>query len=445
MYNNSLLFVTVVDEDNSLEVTPISSLEKIHKTYRVGHCGVPLAHNNCLYLFGGWNDKKYINHGLLFNVKSLKLVVEQQKDRILPPARRDHTLVKMGPYLLLFGGWSHDFFNNDIWCLGSNWHWTLVKVNNGMAPCPRRGHSACVIGSKMFVFGGLYGVTRYLNDLHVYNGDNNEWNQPSLIGKTKPLPRAWHTANVIGESQILIFGGTQGRVTFYDDCWVFDTLGCFWFQIEIESEVPRPRCSHTMVEVFADDSYLEDAFCEDTKYQDEHSNETSERKCRLRWLMFGGLVPDNTDVPSNVTVKKVMLRTDDEKDDNANLSDSGKNKKRKKKKKNGKKKQKKKKVKTSGDMVKVNSAVTDGREETKYENISDNELNSPPSSLALKHMADDGLIMSDYEYLYDTDGSFASAEEESDYEEDTDDEPIDPRFINKIQLSNDLYQLVLEV
>ena len=193
-----------------LEVTPISSLEKIHKTYRVGHCGVSLQHNNCLYLFGGWNDQEYINHGLLFNVDSLKLVVEQTKDRLLPPPRRDHTLCKMGPYLLLFGGWSHDYDGNELWLLGSNWKWQQLEIT-GTAPCSRRGHSANVIGSKMFIFGGLYGFSKYLNDLHIYDGDNNEWIQPELVGITRPPPRAWHTSTIIGQTQILFYGEHRGN------------------------------------------------------------------------------------------------------------------------------------------------------------------------------------------------------------------------------------------
>ena len=97
--------------------------------------------------------------------------------------------------------------------LGYNWKWQQLSVT-GCAPCPRRGHSANVIGSYMFVFGGLYGFSKYLNDLHIYDGDKNEWIQPELVGITRPPPRAWHTSTIIGTSQILFFGGTSGRTNF---------------------------------------------------------------------------------------------------------------------------------------------------------------------------------------------------------------------------------------
>ena len=115
---------------NKINVIPISSMENMYKTFRVGHKCVKFEHNNCLYIYGGWNEKNYINFGLLFNIKSLKLILEQTKDKILPPERKDHTIVKMGNNLILFGGISNDYCQNDLWILTSNWKWQKLKINN---------------------------------------------------------------------------------------------------------------------------------------------------------------------------------------------------------------------------------------------------------------------------------------------------------------------------
>ena len=291
--------------DIPLEVTPISSLEKVHKTYRVGHCGVSLSHNSCLYLFGGWNDQRYINYGLLFNVESLKLVVEQTKDRVLPPPRRDHTLcridTKSGPLLFLFGGWSHEYDGNELWVLASDWKWKQLDVK-GTAPCPRRGHSANVIGTEMFIVGGLYGFTKYLNDLHIYECDGTvggTWKQPELIGSTRPPPRAWHSSNVVGHSQILFFGGTAGRNSFFEDCWCYDKMGHFWFDIELQG-VHRPiaRCSHSMVKIFEDEQFVKerhDPIDRDSEDKDTQRDGDEPKRDRLQFIMFGGLVPNLMD------------------------------------------------------------------------------------------------------------------------------------------------------
>ena len=102
----------------------------------------------------------------------------------------------------------------------------------GEKPITRRGHSCNVIGeSCMYVFGGLHGYTKYLNDLYVYNGDKHEWKcLNDNIAGTKPEPRAWHTTNVIGQ-QILLFGGTNGRYSFFNDLWILDTKQSFWFKV----------------------------------------------------------------------------------------------------------------------------------------------------------------------------------------------------------------------
>ena len=221
-------------------------MENIYKTYRTGHYGVTFDNSNSIYFYGGWNDQKYIDYGLLFNVKSLKLIVEQTRDKTLPPGRKDHTLCKIGNNCLLFGGFNSDIHLNDIWILKSNWEWQKLRVNetsnnddtnvelhdtNDNIPCPRRGHSANVIGSYMYIFGGLYGFTKYLNDLYIYDATQNEWIKPELIGITRPNPRAWHTSNVLDNKQLLIFGGSNGRTSFFNDIWVFDTIGLFWFEV----------------------------------------------------------------------------------------------------------------------------------------------------------------------------------------------------------------------
>merc|ERR1712228_970340 len=169
--------------------------------------------------------------------------------------------------------------------------WQQLEVT-GTAPCSRRGHSANVIGSNMFLFGGLYGFSKYLNDLHIYNGDDNNWIQPELVGSTRPPCRAWHSTNIIGTTQILMFGGTSGRSKFLNDCWVFDTVGYFWFQIECHGNSPIPRCSHSMVKILEDRKFCDEPLLNECIKIDKDGNieDAEDRSERLRLLMFGGLV-----------------------------------------------------------------------------------------------------------------------------------------------------------
>lgn len=319
-------------------------MECNHATYRVGHSGLANVGNE-LYLFGGWNGRRYINHGLRFNVETLELVEEQPSNRLLPPPRRDHTLCAMGSCLLLFGGWSHQYDGNELWLLSPNngWQWQDIDVL-GNAPCSRRGHSANVIGCDMFVFGGLFGSTKYLNDLHIFNGAERQWIQPQVVGLNRPPPRAWHSANVVADSQIVIYGGCSGRGDFLNDIWVFDTVGFFWFQIECQGPTPLPRCAHSMVKVFEDCNY---------------GQKTGDKDNRLKLMMFGGMVPaqnETVDVNQDANQNGARMGDEDEIQESRRSSTdrksscgsnvggrkkSGKRQRRKRKKKNRHKKQKK--------------------------------------------------------------------------------------------------------
>ena len=73
----------------------------------------------------------------------------------------------------------------------------------------RRGHSATLIGDKVFLFGGEEGTYDFKNDLQVFDTTTwtiKEWHYS--IGK-KPSPRYSHGATSIDEN-IFIFGGFEG-------------------------------------------------------------------------------------------------------------------------------------------------------------------------------------------------------------------------------------------
>ena len=214
----------------AIDTFQVSSMNPVDRPdRRVGHS--MLAIQNNFYVFGGWNGKKYLNYGFLFDTEAEHLLQEKHKGRTTPSPRRDHTMVMLGKRLVLFGGWNIYEQFNDVWTLDKNkWKWRL-RPTTGKVPSARRGHSASRVGKKMWVFGGIQGVSRYLADLYVLDLDTFEWEIPACTGEV-PSCRAWHTANVVGNSsQILFFGGTAGRVNFYNDCYVLDTARQHWFRL----------------------------------------------------------------------------------------------------------------------------------------------------------------------------------------------------------------------
>jgi len=216
---------------------------------RVGHQAVNVEGD--MYVFGGWAGKtdKYLNFGFLFDMKSQQLMVEDtagKKEK--PKGRRDHTLTLLNGKIYLFGGWNCVESYNDLWTLDfkNKWRWSQVNMV-GNIPGPRRGHSATAIGTKLYIFGGIYGYTRFFNELYCLDTKTMEWQIPEVTGNP-PSPRAWHSACALAGTPLIIFiGGSAGRENFYNDVYSFNTKTNHWRRMDISGAAPTPRCSHTAV------------------------------------------------------------------------------------------------------------------------------------------------------------------------------------------------------
>jgi len=86
--------------------------------------------------------------------------------------------------------------------------WSMPEAR-GQLPSQREGHSACVVGSDMILFGGagLDGDDRSINlcDLHKLDTVTMTWSRLVASGEG-PQERRYHTASVV-EGRLLVFGG----------------------------------------------------------------------------------------------------------------------------------------------------------------------------------------------------------------------------------------------
>lgn len=104
----------------------------------------------------------------------------------LPRPRTNHTSVYYDKAMYVFGG--SDESNNK---LNDFWKFDLVKkrwiiINHISQECEdgqptkRSGHAASVIANKMYVFGGLEGITHETNDFYVYDFRSDTWRNIQL-------------------------------------------------------------------------------------------------------------------------------------------------------------------------------------------------------------------------------------------------------------------------
>ncbi|XP_069793528.1 host cell factor 1-like isoform X2 [Narcine bancroftii] len=142
-----------------------------------------------------------------------------------------------------------------------------IPVTYGTPPPPRESHTAVVYRSKdsskpkLVIYGGMSGCR--LGDLWILDVENLTWNKPEVSG-VPPLPRSLHSATMIG-SKMYVFGGwvplvlEDVKAPTHEKEWkCTNTLACLdletmnWTQISTESfedSIPRARAGHCSVSI----------------------------------------------------------------------------------------------------------------------------------------------------------------------------------------------------
>ncbi|KAI0285814.1 hypothetical protein BGY98DRAFT_1130344, partial [Russula aff. rugulosa BPL654] len=112
-----------------------------------------------------------------------------------------------------------------------------ARVVSGCGQWSRAGrsslHTTTVVGSKLFVFGGVSGETTndmWALDLNCLKSQPLWESYEPTPGNEKPLPRY----SVV-------------CATFYNDTWSFDISTRKWTELQCTGSIPSPRGSHTAV------------------------------------------------------------------------------------------------------------------------------------------------------------------------------------------------------
>ncbi|XP_066561339.1 host cell factor 2 [Amia ocellicauda] len=239
---------------------------------RLGH-SFTLYGNKC-YLFGGLandsedpnsNVPRYLNDFFELELQAVSGVkgwnIPETKGTV-PSARESHTAVVYSakgssPKLYIFGG-MRGCRLGDLWQLDlETMTWSMPETK-GLSPVPRSLHSANVIGSKMYVFGGWVPARKSedlsnvlgtewtcTNSLSVLNIDTMTWkclvSERQEEGKgSGPRPRAGHCGATIG-SRLYIWSGRDG----YRKAWNYQVC-CkdLWY---LETEKPSTTSAVLLV------------------------------------------------------------------------------------------------------------------------------------------------------------------------------------------------------
>ena len=226
---------------------------------------------------------------------SLRATKPALASSVLPPVRGGHSACLASLQLVIFGG--HAYLGNgafqyleDVWVLDCrSLAWSKVDCcrpldadeapdgNNflglsGRGPRPpgpvaRYGHTATLVGSRMFVFGGRGANGVNLRDLWYLDLQTWRW-VPVSATTAGPMPRFYHAATAVGR-KLVLHGGWSGTVStksrqessgletlaanesraaksVFDDLWVFDTDTFVWVKPRTGGLAPKALYGHTL-------------------------------------------------------------------------------------------------------------------------------------------------------------------------------------------------------
>ncbi|KAM9808465.1 kelch domain-containing protein 3 isoform 2-T3 [Syngnathus typhle] len=215
---------------------------------RYGHTAVLL--DETIYLWGGRNDTEGACNVLYaFDVNTHRWFTPKISGTV-PGARDGHSACVLLKAMYIFGGYEQlaDCFSNDIHKLDTTtMHWSLIDTM-GIPASWRDFHSATIIGTKMFVFGGRgdhFGPFHshneiYCNQIEVFDTQTNTWlSRPAT--QLSPDGRRSHSAFCY-KGELYIFGGYNANVDqHFNDLWKFSPEAFLWTKIEPKGKGPCPR------------------------------------------------------------------------------------------------------------------------------------------------------------------------------------------------------------
>ncbi|KAJ3949503.1 uncharacterized protein N0V96_000622 [Colletotrichum fioriniae] len=208
-----------------------------------------------IFVFGGCDSRACFNELYVFDADAFYWSVPHVTGEIPVPLRA-MTCTAVGKKLVIFGGGDGPAYYNDIYVLDTtNFRWHRPKIIGDRVPSKRRAHTACLYKNGIYIFGGGDGV-RALNDvwrLDVSDMNKMSWKlvsgperaPPPGVRETRPKPRGYHTANMVG-SKLIIFGGSDGGECF-NDVWVYDVDAHIWKAVSIPQTYRRLSHTATLV------------------------------------------------------------------------------------------------------------------------------------------------------------------------------------------------------
>lgn len=252
---------------------------------RIGHTVTYDPDSRRIFVFGGSKKTKWFNDVHILDTQSWKWSLVEAQGEVPPLAYHSCSLFR-GELFVLGGvfpcpspepdGCSQSLYIFDPHL--SIWYQPIVT---GDTPPPRSGHSACVMQErKIYVFGGWDTPVCY-NDMYMLDLGLMEFSVVKTAGKA-PSPRCWHGSAVISDTKFLIHGGYNGHNAL-SDTFIFDIDSNSWTEL-CHPQLSLPRAGHSITTMDTTRRH-----CHNCSREEEEGVGEEAKGCVTRTLiMFGG-------------------------------------------------------------------------------------------------------------------------------------------------------------
>lgn len=248
---------------------------------RIGHTAVYDPDSRRIFVFGGSKNRKWFNDVHILDTQSWKWTMVEAQGKVPPLAYHSCSMFR-GELFVLGGVFPRSnpdpdgcsdslyIFDPDL----SIWYQPIVT---GDTPTPRSGHSACVMQERrIYVFGGWDTPVCY-NDMYMLDLGLMEFSAVKTTGKA-PSPRSWHGSAVLSDTKFLIHGGYNGNNAL-SDAFIFDIDTNSWTEVALPQltrpQLCVPRAGHAIITM-------------DTANPQRFSGEGAAVDVRSTLLVFGG-------------------------------------------------------------------------------------------------------------------------------------------------------------
>eukprot|EP00824_Muranothrix_gubernata_P003834 TRINITY_DN148_c0_g1_i2.p1 TRINITY_DN148_c0_g1~~TRINITY_DN148_c0_g1_i2.p1 ORF type:complete len:427 (+),score=62.98 TRINITY_DN148_c0_g1_i2:327-1607(+) len=215
---------------------------------RWGHAVVVLGKSSAL-VYGGMGPlNQFDSLGDVFQMETAGLGSWSVRPvtGVVPSPRSGHTATLVGTRLFVLGGASLTGPVNDVCVLNTNsFSWSRPRLTNPTSFTARCEHTTVAVRNNLYILGGEHVAEAFLG-VTILNCDTLSFSVPTTTG-TRPPTRCGHWSVALGD-RVIVFGGHNGREAL-GDLHVLDTKTMAWMQPHVKGSLPPP-CTHATACVF---------------------------------------------------------------------------------------------------------------------------------------------------------------------------------------------------